>query len=1741
MEDGGGRGREKSNKRPHSPDDDDVVLVSFKKEKKNPEPLTGSGTEDDVVIVEETQEGTSANDGNPLGKEDFVVTYFKPSDTIKYPHAREDCMVHKFQSGTSVSNATFCDSCYCYVCDIPAKECQQWTQDKHCNAYSKDNSWKLKRNKTIAANSREKARRAFASHPSLRSCLSQEEREGEGMSSIHDSSLDEILNRIESTYQTYKSDDYEAEDPNDCYCHCHDRWGYQDYGPCYACENYHYECEAALYHDYDPVRRALSSAVTAARTHWQNKKPVEALITLEETMRSLCLHQPCDTTRNSYAYGDSSDGGLVTSKRAVLQSIEELLVDMFIDRSGIVPSSLREKALKNIKRIFELAPRDSGNIRPDIALGLKTWDDQDLLAVLNGSYNSAGGQGQQTATGSSWRGNSTAEVIVVDAVNSRHSSFTEDYLVVNKRLQVLEKEKRWQEAANYIQRVNIRCNQFGNGSLLKNKLLTYLAHLGNWKEVRSELLKSESPSNHANRPRLARLDPTDFLTIMKCFTTGQDIEMLAASSATAPAPSLDVNIDEVFRIYLYAMTMEQSNSLKYNEKCVSWFIAWTCQEGLQEIFLEEFQRCVKLTKSLIGTSCNRVTKLEQNPQLNNKVGRAVMATCWLSDNWSSRNYLPPNEISTVMDGYKNNLWLAVFLLFRLCEVLKASFSHSLSATCHHVANWISTHEGFDLQRGSTGKIVFGKVLSQLPLAKEVLDNFLAAVLSGNKTPKEKERTVLRVKTAVSKLANSRELIGKVLVYMAKVGKCTEVQEELMKEKQDAKFRPLKAVAQIGEQDFLDIMKALVETGGKLWGVDQGTQYTENKIFEICIQGLAWNEKVQQSLSFITWFLGLVCAEKMDKPCDSQMKPFEDIAKIMKASPAVKMTLRKECKAVVACIHSLPGLKSKGSSSRFMRTVLDILKQNRWLLTYVLNRPDGPRGRDVADWISENGTEILNQLTDDATKSLLSSMQKDVAFSILKGLVKSSGNRSLEVKRRIVQFSECLLNQLKKHERMSNEILAYIIATVDPIAKTVDGPLAKTFVQQLYQTNFEFCPTMKSLEELKKVCSPEEWLRKRDSCLVYYINDITAVPTCLTCIDLLMKSGSDYITQLLSRPVATQICSSKGDDSFSPASSDVINKIAAVLKELPSAGATLFLQKAQSWLVAESWKGLFCSGRSCKNKVQPSMDVLWKVIAQISPQDLVLILKDAMEGVQRRLNIISVNQLLRSAYVSWLLRVKDAFQLAGQLYQFGQILNTSIRLLRRKQQLTREVTTSGLLHNLPDKENPNAKKKGNGASPNLSNALQTLNISNTGKNSNDAVTMLMKELIADKSCPVADTHGAKHQPTSVSADATPMDWADNGSGNSVKKVSKPVCSSSSVQAAGKSEKKSGYQTRSKDKSNAQTRCKDKSKTQAQSKDKSNAKTSSPPCTKAPATVSNSSTMAASVEPTKAPGNASPGGDQNSGSTELVNIVSKILELTKSTGVDGAFQLIIGRMTGKVASSSPLAEEIISKLLKLKGPINLKIGNNRLVINSQLASSTPVIPNLPPPQPAQTMPAPRRETTVPYADPTTASISQSAPQHRYGTTAGPNLAPRPILPLHVALSTSTRSITTHVPGAMPPVSGCVAMPGTAIVPAQPSTLLTPVTSTVSHPSSSTATPKTGLSIANSNSMVDTAVKPSTQALSTTFAADILRQIISDIDADKGTAPRMVRKPGEMPTSKMSASGNLTSTAPIEAATEEPMEIE
>ena len=47
----------------------------------------------------------------------------------RFPHSRHDCLEFRYDNsdgGGKDGNSKFCSLCYCYVCDRPAGECNNW-------------------------------------------------------------------------------------------------------------------------------------------------------------------------------------------------------------------------------------------------------------------------------------------------------------------------------------------------------------------------------------------------------------------------------------------------------------------------------------------------------------------------------------------------------------------------------------------------------------------------------------------------------------------------------------------------------------------------------------------------------------------------------------------------------------------------------------------------------------------------------------------------------------------------------------------------------------------------------------------------------------------------------------------------------------------------------------------------------------------------------------------------------------------------------------------------------------------------------------------------------------------------------------------------------------------------------------------------------------------------------------------------------------------------------------------------------------------------------------------------------------------------------------------------------------------------------------------------------------------------------------------------------------------------------
>jgi hypothetical protein len=97
--------------------------------------------DDDVMLVPpvlpEIHPAAAAAAAAAATNNDQDVELVGTVNETRLPHMRQHCTVHPFNPSAALSssnNMEFCDLCYCYVCDKPAKECTQWFVANHCMA-----------------------------------------------------------------------------------------------------------------------------------------------------------------------------------------------------------------------------------------------------------------------------------------------------------------------------------------------------------------------------------------------------------------------------------------------------------------------------------------------------------------------------------------------------------------------------------------------------------------------------------------------------------------------------------------------------------------------------------------------------------------------------------------------------------------------------------------------------------------------------------------------------------------------------------------------------------------------------------------------------------------------------------------------------------------------------------------------------------------------------------------------------------------------------------------------------------------------------------------------------------------------------------------------------------------------------------------------------------------------------------------------------------------------------------------------------------------------------------------------------------------------------------------------------------------------------------------------------------------------------------------------------------------------
>ncbi|PFX12450.1 hypothetical protein AWC38_SpisGene23592, partial [Stylophora pistillata] len=98
----------------NSDDDDDIIFI-----------LPEDYSPKKRLKIDHEKKACRFDDQENQAKKDLAITYYKPGTNL--PHARENCVAHKFvQSNVTTAtvswNENYCEQCYCYVCDANVKE-----------------------------------------------------------------------------------------------------------------------------------------------------------------------------------------------------------------------------------------------------------------------------------------------------------------------------------------------------------------------------------------------------------------------------------------------------------------------------------------------------------------------------------------------------------------------------------------------------------------------------------------------------------------------------------------------------------------------------------------------------------------------------------------------------------------------------------------------------------------------------------------------------------------------------------------------------------------------------------------------------------------------------------------------------------------------------------------------------------------------------------------------------------------------------------------------------------------------------------------------------------------------------------------------------------------------------------------------------------------------------------------------------------------------------------------------------------------------------------------------------------------------------------------------------------------------------------------------------------------------------------------------------------------------------------
>ncbi|KAI1896132.1 hypothetical protein AGOR_G00091660 [Albula goreensis] len=443
--------------------DQEIIIID-----SDDDSTTLPSQDNSVFIVEDCDKkdnpAPEVNCTSEIVDEDLAVTFSKKA--IVLPHARFDCSAHSFSPTENDThspvdnNASFCEQCFCYICDKVVSECKLWSTSGicHCNAHKRSVFWKEQRDKAILGYLKIFNFDLLEIDAELR------------LAESHLVKFEEVLNMEYTTF--LKGVEASLTDIFPCACYCHAASSVT--AGCKKCKSRH--MDVVLY-NYSKVYNLVSEFLEKA----EKEKPKTAAVMLLGAAKGFISHtQP--------------SGILNSDPKACVFDAVPLLMTRITNylRNLMVVSDFSASFSNKLKTFFRSLPLPPKCKWMTDGLNVFQWDDPLLMAVLRG----------QNITGER-------------ALKGKKEVLFEAADVVQSRVETLKEQNRYRELARYLKVV--RSDNKLHLQSMRDQVPFFLCKAGNYHIALQSFFSSTSQMCCS----ACRLSPNQFTVYLKILTTGK--------------------------------------------------------------------------------------------------------------------------------------------------------------------------------------------------------------------------------------------------------------------------------------------------------------------------------------------------------------------------------------------------------------------------------------------------------------------------------------------------------------------------------------------------------------------------------------------------------------------------------------------------------------------------------------------------------------------------------------------------------------------------------------------------------------------------------------------------------------------------------------------------------------------------------------------------------------------------------------------------------------------------------------------------------------------------------------------------------------------------------------------------------------------------------------------------------------------------------------------------------------------